>query len=683
MANLGLNNPTARAASVAISIAQTALKRSGEAIGTGKKSPITSITDYILGSSLATEAAILESVLKGTTYGTNLLNVAMNHLESMHSSLEAQLKIVVEADTPGAQQLEKLQTRFASLIDAVTRIAKNASFDSRLLLDGSLGGNSTVKNAFATVGVAQKTSPAALGNVFGAVGAKANSTIALAGGPTVGHKVVVNGVTFTWIGANAAPTTPYQVSVGAADVNAAENLAFAIANAPDLALKHLTATVDPALHSRVLLSNLSHSNVILDISSNDGTAALGAAANAVVVNNAGNAANPLTLTGVSSSKFIGNLTPNFAAVRVATAAAADALAQSYGIINSPDADAGNRAAEFTCVIGSETYKGALSTATNGLNNLNTARLKMTSDTGSTFTVNFDAAYAGSINAAGNATAIAGQINTLFAGSTFSQTQYLEIDNSAGNIIAGSNVIGTTTGLVATLDTTNFSNLTFEDFSIKYNAANSVDFTAKIGGKTFTAAAVDPATLFKGFKLDLTDAGGSGDVFSLTLGEHGLTAMTNAAATEAVQEAFKTALGIGQGLSIRVGSSFDDTINVDISNVTAKSLYLDNKGAYVANLDITNSAGAKIADEVVKNALNTISGIIASVGSQISNLELAAESVEDSRLVQQDAADDYIGTDYEAEVSHYTELLSRIQAAIATIIKSAAVAQAVLQLIQNG
>jgi flagellin-like hook-associated protein FlgL len=693
---LSLSNSVADSAAVAINAAQRKLQRSGEAIGRGIKNPITSITSYILGSSLSNEAAVLESVLKGTAYGTNLLNVAMNSLQSMQEALVQQLKIIVEADTPGAQQLAKLQGTFNTLTAAVTRIANNAQFDGRDLLSGELSSTAQVRNAFATVAIDQKTDSPVIGvgnALINGIGTRGTSTITIgtaAGNTNVvaNDSITVGTSIFTFLAAGvAAPAGQIAVAIGATAAASAQNLAAAIENASsagDLALKHYEVTISGAPNNVVTITNVSKgANAPTPLVTVANTPA-----NFLVANNAGNA-NQIDLRLTNSNSFIGTITPNFQAINQVASAGGNNQANVFMLNNGGAAFGapanGDLAAEYSCTIGGETYKGVMGVANAGAGNTNGAVLTMKSTTtNSQFTLTLDAGSATAISSLANANLIATQINTWFAGVTFSQTQYLQIDTSAGSITSGGSTIGSTTGLVASLNTTDFSNLTFDDFSIDTTglAAGNVNFTAKIAGKNFLAQNVALTTLVQGFGLNLTEAV-SGDVLTLNLGTGGLTAMTSPSAMSAVVQAYKNALGIGKGLEIRVGSANTDNISVQVDNVTAASLYLDSTGAYQQNLDITSQAGRTQADQVIRNALDKISSTIASVGSQVSNLELASDAAQNSRLVQQDAANGYLGTDYEDEVGNYTELLNRIQAAIATIIKSAAVSQAVLNLINNG
>ena len=304
------------------------------------------------------------------------------------------------------------------------------------------------------------------------------------------------------------------------------------------------------------------------------------------------------------------------------------------------------------------------------------------------------AVAGDLNAT-TATAqanLAVPIQNFINGTVFEQTKSLTINTDAGEIVnedGGS--IGSVEGMTVSLSSTNFTNKKFSTFVVdkaSNNAlVNHVKFTLAIdnGDKTTTNFVLDdvPAeSLVKGRALTLVSAT-TGDEITINIGEKGLVSLNNTQNYAPVSKAITAALkSSGSGLDVRVGLGFDDSLKVQIPDVSLAKIFLNKAGAFVGKLSVLTPADAKIAQEVLTNALNSVSSALSKVKGQSETIDAASTSLSSAIAVTKDAAASYLDTDLVEAASAFSAALKSILAAISTLQAGARVADAGLEIIKS-
>ena len=314
------------------------------------------------------------------------------------------------------------------------------------------------------------------------------------------------------------------------------------------------------------------------------------------------------------------------------------------------------------------------------------------DTNESFTLTFDAAYAGAIDNSGNAALVATDIANFFSQSKFNQTRSIEINVDLGDIYdsADGTVVASTKGLTASMTSTDFANKKFTDFKIEDAGGGDVKITAFVENSAgfkqeFTAtrtAGAQIEAMVQGFKLDLTDAT-TGDVLSLNLGENGLTSLAQVKYHKLVENSFKDAfLKTGSGLEVRVGKGFQDVLNVSIRNISFDKLFTDKLGAYVPTLSILNDTDAKVAQEVLEGALIKIRSEEASVQTQIESIREASEALESTIAITQRSANSYTDADLIEYSQMFSAAIKSIVAAISAMQAGNKISDAAQQLLQG-
>jgi hypothetical protein len=375
---------------------------------------------------------------------------------------------------------------------------------------------------------------------------------------------------------------------------------------------------------------------------------------------------------------------------------AQALAQASGnaLASTPGvaAAANDSVAIYSTVIGGKKFTGSMYEA-DAAPNLNNAQLKMIDqDTGEYFTVTASAAYAGRIDSSVAASNTLADINALFAITSFNETKTLTVNTSQGDILVNNVPAASTTNTVVKMSSGDFTNMVFKDFIIEPGTvAGDVKFTAVITDKqnrdqsyVTNVAAASINQLVEGYKLDLTDStGGTGNVLSINLGQRGLTSLGLAANYAGVANAYKDMLkSTGDGLEVRVGLNFDDVLKVNISDVSAPKLFQDQYGVYQPNLDISNDAGRKIAQDVVTTALAKIRSEQSKVSSQKESIQEASDALFRTIQVTLEASKVYSDTDLIDAAQAFSEAVKKTIAAISTLEAGNKVSDAAQRVIQS-
>lgn len=686
--SLTLGNPLGSTSASAVSFNQFDIKNSGKSLSTGLKANNDVVSDFI-GKSLSDKHFILGKINVNMAYSKNAMNVAASSLSSMAKTIADMLATIAQATGNSDANLETLNDIFQKKMEQLDSQRTAAVFDGRKLLTGDLGQDATIRSTFNRSGLATKDMPASTAALFlDNTAAAGFNTITMAA-VQVGDSLTIGDVTFKAIAAGTKPANEDEFAITSTNEETASNLAAAIQKHSSESLQGYTTNVPTGNLDTVVVTQIAKSATPINIISASGRM------NAVYTTVS--AAVGIDLGGIrDNTGFVGSVKPVFTRIaHDATQAGAFALARQYKneLAWATAADhANNRAAAYSTVIGGRTFTGALF-YTDGAADLNSKQLKMTCDaTNESFIVTTAAGFQATVanlNTPGDADNVIAPLNALFAGTTFDETKTLKVNTDKGDIYVDGTAVASTKGATIKLEATDFEGLKFKDFKIELDPAhaNRFKFTAIIEGKdpknpqTYTVDNIDRATLVQGFKLNLTDAT-SGNVLSINLGEKGLTSLLPSN-MNAVASAYKEMMiNAGDGLKVRIGLDFEDILKVNFGNVSNDKLFVNNKGEYMKDLKITDSASANIAQEVCTNALRIARSEEQKVKSQIESVQEASDALSRNIQVTKEASDGYLNTDLIEAAQMFSEAVKKMIAAISSLEAGNKVSDAAQRVIQS-
>ena len=129
-----------------------------------------------------------------------------------------------------------------------------------------------------------------------------------------------------------------------------------------------------------------------------------------------------------------------------------------------------------------------------------------------------------------------------------------------------------------------------------------------------------------------------------------------------------------GLSFQVGDTSSDSLKVAFDGVTTTKLYSG------ATLDVLSSGTAATAADAIDTALDSVTGVRATVGALQSRFDFAAANIESSIQNQDAARATLLDTDVASEATSYAQAQVKLQAGIAVLAQANQLPQNLLKLI---
>ena len=317
-------------------------------------------------------------------------------------------------------------------------------------------------------------------------------------------------------------------------------------------------------------------------------------------------------------------------------------------------------------------------------NLNNRELVFTEpSTGETFSINTKDLNSDITTLESTIDTLVKPIERLLSSTSFAQIRDLDIDNSSEEIIDDSGrVIGNVDGMTVSLNSTDFSNKQFEDFVIvpDPDVLGKTLFIATISGQEFVCRVIDNE-LNEG--KSLTFNGNNGDILTINIGKSGIISLSDPKNYKYIAFAMKKSLmKIGSGIEVRTGFDSDSISKLVIADVSAAKLYRNNQNEYVPKLNLLTKESAKIAQEVITNALNLVYSARAKLQGQGDDLNRSANSLSSAIGVTKDSSGGYLDTDLVEAASSFAAALKSILAAVSTLQAGAKVADAGLEIIKS-
>ncbi|CAF4039293.1 unnamed protein product [Rotaria magnacalcarata] len=279
--------------------------------------------------------------------------------------------------------------------------------------------------------------------------------------------------------------------------------------------------------------------------------------------------------------------------------------------------------------------------------------------------------------------LAKPIENLLSSTSFAQIRDLEIDNSSKEIMDDNGkVIGNLDGMTVSLNSTDFSNKQFEDFVIKPDPdiLGKTLFIATINGQKFVCRVRD-SELKEG--KSLTFNGNNGDTLTINIGKGRINFLSDPKNYKFIASAMKKSLmKIGSGVDVKTGFDLDNVSKLVIADVSATKLYRNNQNEYVPKLDLLTMESAKVAQEVITNALNLVYLTRAKLQGQGDNLDRYANVLGSTIGITKDASSSYLDTDLIEASNAFVAALKSILVAVFTLQAGAKVADASLEIIKS-
>ena len=369
--------------------------------------------------------------------------------------------------------------------------------------------------------------------------------------------------------------------------------------------------------------------------------------------------------------FIGTPSAEFRVIAQATGDAAETLyKQTTSQVTIPGGAPANPADSVAIIevnIAGRTFQSVVWKAAVPGNLNNTSMVFKEGSGGESFSVNtrnFNPDFT-SLTAANDT--LAAPLRNLFASTVFAQTRDLDIDTSNEKIINNEGrVIGNVTGMTASLNSTDFTNKEIQDFIVIPNPAviGQAIFSATISGKEFLTT-LDVESLNEGTSIVLS--ADNGDKFTINIGKDGLNSLKEPENYKFISSAIKKSLmKIGSGIDVRTGFDSDNVTKLVISDISATKLYRNNQNEYVPKLDRLTKESAKVAQEVITNALNLVYSARAKLQGQSEGLDKSVNFLSSTISVTKDASGGYLDTDLVEAANAFAAALKSILAAVSTL-----------------
>ena len=158
-------------------------------------------------------------------------------------------------------------------------------------------------------------------------------------------------------------------------------------------------------------------------------------------------------------------------------------------------------------------------------------------------------------------------------------------------------------------------------------------------------------------------------------------INSTASANSLKSALNAVFNVGDksALNFQVGLTAADSISIALNDARTSAIFKDSDGV-VQTLDITTSAGAQLASDVLDNAIKSITSLRATVGSLQSRFNFAGSSLETGIQNTDAARGDFLDANIEAESTDFAQAQVRLQASIAVLAQANQLPQNLLKLI---
>jgi len=271
-----------------------------------------------------------------------------------------------------------------------------------------------------------------------------------------------------------------------------------------------------------------------------------------------------------------------------------------------------------------------------------------------------------------------RLDVAFSSITFQQDREISSFEAAGDILTGTDVTGSLTGSSLSLQGSDFADVSITEVRVSAPLAgldNGV-IELDINGTTYRSEGDVGSELGANSVTRFTSLEDASDVLTFSNGDTAIEFDTESKAA-AFQESLTKALGIGEGgdsLQFQVGSTVEDTLEVNIGNIRSETLF----GG--VDLNVLTAESAAEASAALDDALDAVTAVRAEVGALQSRFDFAAANVESSLQNQDAARGVLLDTDISAESTAFATAQVQLQAGISVLAQANQLPQNLLKLI---
>lgn len=557
----------------------------------------------------------------------------------------------------------------ASTSDAVKGLVASSSNEFitiRSDVVGSAGNSIAIAGTFATatnleiVGAATVDGSGTATTLTGGAtdanigGTKASGSVSFSSVPSSGDTVTVGGVAFTFKSAATYTGVSTDILIGSSLYETLDNAVGALNN---------------------VSGNMSAANQLTL-----GVASYQRVGNTLQVNykTVGTNGNGFTIAASAATASGANLTGGTSTIAVDTTnisnnSGFNGTIQGFNAIYNGTPDK----VTLEVVVGDYTYSGIISDTTprSGA----TVRLSSVQSGGGYFEFDLAGGNGQSVSSQTDADVFASRINKAFSTLTFAQNRDVSSFNAIGDILTNSVKTGSLVGASVDFSRAGYDDVNVESVSVAapVNGATDGVIEMVVNGETFrSTTGIGSGTI--GFTLvSQTDPK---NTISLNLKER--TTFSTDAEAKSFQTALENAFGLkqgGGGLNFQIGIAASDSITVALQDARSTAIYKDNNGD-VQTLDITTTAGAQQASEVLDNAIKAVVTLRSTVGALQSRFGFAATNLQTAIQNTDAARGDFLDANIEQESTDFAQSQVRLQASIAVLAQANQLTQNILKLI---
>jgi len=279
----------------------------------------------------------------------------------------------------------------------------------------------------------------------------------------------------------------------------------------------------------------------------------------------------------------------------------------------------------------------------------------------------------------DANAYATRVNAAFSGLSFNQSRAISSYNGTQSIVSGGNLIGSLIGSKVSAQLGDFSANKLTQIVVAAPppaGGGDAVLTLTIDGEDFTSARGIGSQLGANQTYRLTSTTDTTHFVDFTTGSSAIDLSTSANAL-ATQNALSSAFGVTNGagaLSFQVGSASSDTLSVSIGSAKTSSIFNG------ATLDVSTQAGAQAANDILSEAIHTVTSLRANVGALESRFNFAAAAIQSGVQNQDAARGQLLDTDIATESTAFATQQVKLQAGISVLAQANQQLQALLKLI---
>lgn len=317
-------------------------------------------------------------------------------------------------------------------------------------------------------------------------------------------------------------------------------------------------------------------------------------------------------------------------------------------------------------VGNYTYQATITDTTPAANT--TVRFSSTTSGGGYFDIELAAAGGTAVGNQAAADTYAARLNAAFAPITFSQNRIATSFTGAGNL-AGSSF---------EFQLGDFSNVTIDKIDVlgpaSPGASATVEFT--VNGELFRSSSNLGTSIGTRETIEFQSTT-SNNKITLRQGSQDIDLSTdNAAAT--FESLLETSFGLGTGsgsISFQLGETVEGALEVSIGSAASDKLFAGQ------TLDMSSTVTAGTAETLIQSAIDTITYMMADVGSYQARTQYAADNISMQITEKESARASLADTDYPTEATNLAIATVRAKSAISVMAQTQSMYNYMLNLLE--